>query len=75
MNYLKEMEGQEVWTNAFSDRFMERVCVVIRSGWIYHDGIKFKPTREEVHEMWEDYAEQELGSPEQIMEMIRAEFE
>jgi len=73
-NAMEEMDGQEVWTNAFGDRFGERVCVGIDGNMCYHDGEKFKPTKKEIKELWDDHIESELGSPSQIKADIEKEF-
>ena len=54
---LKCMEGQECWTNAFEKRFGERVCVGIENGYCVNFGKKFKPTKKEIKELWEDFAD------------------
>ena len=48
------MEGQEVWTNAFGNRFGERVCVGIQGGRMVHGGEWFTPTKVEIKEVWGD---------------------
>lgn len=74
MNQLKEMDGNEIWTNAFGDRFGERVCVGVEYPFCWHNGEKFKPTKQEVNDLWDDMIEQELGSKEQIAKDLKAEF-
>lgn len=71
---MKTMEGQEVWTNAFGDRFEERVCVGIEDGKCIHDGKKFTPTTKEKNDLFDDFIEQELGSKEQIARDLEEEF-
>lgn len=61
MNKLKEMDGQECWTDAFGDRFEERVCVLIEYPNCWNRGKKFKPTGKEINELWDDHIESELG--------------
>lgn len=74
INLMKQMEGQEVWTNAFGDRFGERVCVGIDKGMLWNMGKKFKPTKKEVKGLWEDMLTQELGSPAQRERDLKEEF-
>lgn len=74
INLMKEMEGQEVWTNAFGKRFGERVCVGVNEGMLWKEGKKFKPTKKEVKELWEDMLTQELGSPSQRKRDLEFEF-
>ena len=74
MNKLKEMNGQEVWTNAFGDRFGERVCVLIEYPNCVKEGIRFKPTREEIESLWGDLIIQEFGSKEALSRELEAEF-
>ena len=74
MEKMKEMDGNECWTNAFGDRFGERVCVGIEDGKCIHNGEKFKPTSKEVKDLWDDFVFQELGSKEQIQRELEEEF-
>lgn len=74
INEMKELEGQEVWTNAFGDRFGERVCVGIEDEKCLHNGEKFTPTKKEIKELWNDYVFQELGSNSQIQRELEEEF-
>lgn len=74
INLMKEMNGNECWTNAFGDRFGERVCVGIEKGKCIHEGKSFKPSKEEIKDLWNDFAEQELGSPSQRMKDLEEEF-
>lgn len=71
---MKEMEGNECWTNAFGDRFEERVCIGIEDGKCIHEGKSFKPTKKEIKGLWNDFIEQELGSPSQIKKDLEEEF-
>ncbi len=73
-NAMEEMEGQEVWTNAFGERFEERVCVLVEDGKCWNKGKSFKPTKKEIKELWEDHIENELGSPAQRSADLEAEF-
>jgi len=73
-NVLEELDGQEVWTNAFGDRFQERVCVGIRDGFCWNEGKKFKPTKKELKELWDDAMEQEFGSEAQRQADLDKEF-
>ena len=74
MDLMKEMDGQETWTNAFGDRFGERVCALVEGGTCWVAGKNFKPTAKEVKELWEDLIENELGSPEQRRKDLEEEF-
>ena len=74
VNLLKEMDGNEVWTNAFGDRFGERVCVLVEYPNLWSDGKKFKPTKKEVKELWDDLIESEFGSDKQIAKDLEEEF-
>lgn len=71
---MREMNGQEVWTNAFGNRFGERVCVGIEDGKCMREGKTFTPTTKEVKDLWDDYIEQEVGTPSQIARELREEF-
>ena len=71
---MKEMEGQETWTNAFGNRFGERVCVLVEKGRCIHNGKSFKPTAKEVKDLWEDHLESELGPRSQREKDLREEF-
>ena len=75
MNKLKEMNGNEIWTNAFGERFYERVCVFVKFPFCFYSGKKFKPTKQEVNELWEDMITQEFGSKQQLMNELELEFE
>ena len=74
MNMLKEMNGNEIWTNAFGDRFGERVCVLVEYPLCIHNGEKFKPTREEIKDLWDDLITREFGSKEQMLKDAKEEF-
>lgn len=74
INYMEELNGCEIWTNAFGDRFGERVCVGVDGENCYHDGKNFKPTKKEIKGLWDDYIEQELGTPTQIQKELEEEF-
>ena len=74
MNLLQEMENQEVWTNAFSDRFGERVCVGVTFPYCIREGKKFKPTTQEIKALWDDMIYNEFGSSEQIMRDLKEEL-
>ena len=52
---MESMEGCECWTDAFGERFGERVCVGIEKGYCVNFGKKFKPTKKEIKELWEDF--------------------
>lgn len=71
---METMDRQEVWTNAFGDRFGERVCVGIEKGKCIHDGKKFSPTAKERNNLWNDFVFQEFGSKEQIQKDLDEEF-
>ena len=71
---MEAMEGQECWTNAFGDRFGERVCVMVEGDMCWNEGKKFKPTEKEVKELWEDNITQEFGSRAQMNAELEAEF-
>ena len=55
MNKLKEMDGNEIWTNAFGDRFEERVCVLVKYPFCVHNGEQFKPIKQESSNYYENY--------------------
>lgn len=74
MNKLKEMDGNEIWTNAFGERFEERVCVLVQYPYCIHSGEKFKPTKKEINDLWDDLITQEFGSKEQLMKDLEEEF-
>ena len=71
---MEAMNGHEIWTNAFGDRFGERVCVMVEDDHCWHEGKKFKPTKKEIKALWADEVYQELGSPSQIAADLEAEF-
>ena len=66
---MKELEGSETWTDAFSERFEERVCVLIQADGLVHEGEKFMPTVKEMKQVWDDYMENE-GITQEIREMV-----
>ena len=70
--FLKVIEGQEVWTNAFGKQFGERVCVGIENGQIACGGKRFKPTKKELKELEHDYLIQEYGTAD-FKEIMRIE--
>lgn len=74
INYLKEMEGTEVWTNALAGRFNESVCVGIIDGLCWNNGKSFKPTKKEIKGIWDDMIYTKFGSQEQIKKDMEAEF-
>lgn len=69
--FLDVMDGGEVWTDAFGDRFDERVCVGFEKGKIIHGGKRFTPTAKELKELKHDVAIAEWGTsnPEKIRKM------
>ena len=71
---MKELDGCETWTNSFGDRFGERVCVGIEGEYCCHEGKKFKPTKKEIEDLWDDYCRNDLGSSEQISKDLEEEF-
>lgn len=71
---MEIMDGQEVWTNAFGDRFGERVCILVEKDMCWKEGKKFKPTNKEIKELWEDMMVQEFGSEEQRARDLEEEF-
>jgi len=54
--WLKELNGEEHWTNSFENRFGERVCIGIdgTNFLCVHKGISFKPTDKEMKELLEE---------------------
>lgn len=72
--FMKTMNDQEVWTDAFNERFGERVCVLVGNGKCWTNGEKFKPTTTEMLKLWEDFVSQELGTSSQIKELLDEEF-
>ena len=62
--HLEVLAGKEVWTNAFGERFGERVCILVEDGKCWNNGKQFIPTEKEVAELWNDYIENELGGVE-----------
>ena len=60
MNWLKELEGKEIWTDSIS-RFDERVCVGVENGKIWCDGKKYSISSKEAAALFDDYFEQEFG--------------
>jgi hypothetical protein len=54
---IEILDGQDTWTNAFGDRFGERVCVLVDKGIFWHNGETFVPTDKEMQDLWEDYKE------------------
>ncbi len=74
MDKLKELNGKEVWSNSFGDRFGERVCVLVDYPFLVHNGEKFKPTKEEINGLWDDVIRNEFGSHKQMMADLEDEF-
>ena len=70
MNKLKEMDGQEIWTEAFG----ERDCVGVSFPFVYCDGEKIKPTTKQINQLWDDLMYQEFGTPAEFEAMVREEF-
>ena len=69
--FMKAMDGQEIWTDAFGKRFGERVCVGIDGIKIVCNGKKFTPTDKEMKELKNDRLRQEYGTTDfkKIMKM------
>ena len=54
---LKRLDGREIWTDAFNDRFnsMERLLIAVYRGKIYHLRNSYKATNKELSHLWGDY--------------------
>ena len=74
LNYFKSLDGHEFWTNAFGNRFGERVAVMVEYPYVWHDGKRFTPTTQEKRDMWKDYIHGEFGSDAQIKKQMEEEF-
>ena len=64
---LKEFVGHEFWTNAFGDRFEERVCVGIFEkdgvvGFVKDGEYFYDMTEKEAQHLWRDICDSELPS-------------
>jgi len=70
--WMDTLDGNEIWTNAFGERFGERVCVGINNRQITHKGQKFTPTKKEFKELKDDYLIQEYGTTN-MKEIMRME--
>jgi len=69
---LKMFNGEEFWTNAFIDRFGERVCIMIEDEMVWHQGKKFKPTTKEVKGLYNEYWHE--GDGKYLVEEMKKEF-
>ena len=74
MDKLKEMDGNEIWSDAFGERLGERACVLVQYPLCVYNGEKFKPTKQEIDGLWDDLIIQEFGSKQQLMKELKAEF-
>ena len=70
MNKLKEMEGQEIWTDVFG----ERMCVGVKYPYCISGERLFKPSKKQVEELWADLMRSEFGGKEQMMADLEKEF-
>lgn len=52
---MELFDGTEEWTNAFSDRFGERVCIGFDGDYCWHEGTKFEPRSDEIADFWREY--------------------
>lgn len=55
---FKELEGQEVWTDAFG----ERKCIGVKNGKVVHGGKVLPATREQKEQLVNEYIRQESGA-------------
>ena len=60
--WFESVEGNEIWTNAFGNRFGERVCVGITKEGCVNCGEHFVPTDKEINELQKDHLIQEYGT-------------
>ncbi len=68
---LKDLEGQEVWTDALG----ERACVgIVDNKHVIDGGKKIAINPKQVEVIWDDYMIQEFGGKEQMMKDLEAEF-
>jgi len=74
MNKLKEMNGNEIWSDSFGERFGERVCILIQYPKCICNGKKFTPNSKEIKGLFDDLMIQEFGSKQQMMKELVEEF-
>jgi len=60
--WMRTMNGKELWTNAFGERFYERVCVGFKDLQCVKDGEWFTPTDKEVKALRDDQLISEYGT-------------
>ncbi len=70
--WMDEMNGHELWTDAFGARFGERVCVGITNGLCVHNGERFPPSNKEVKDLRRDMLVSEYGTSD-MKEILRME--
>jgi len=72
--WKKMLNGCEWWTDAFGDRFDERVCAMVEGDYVWHSGKKFKPTQKEWSQFFSDYVVSEYGSRDALRKELESEF-
>lgn len=71
---LEALDGQEIWTNNFADKFGERVCIGVEGRFYWHEGKKYKLPTRMIKVLLNDLTTQEFGSNKQMMRDLEKEF-
>ena len=71
---FETLEGEEIWSSNFGDRFGERVCIGVGEPFLFANGEKFKPTKREMETLLVDNTIQEYGSLEAWKKNLEDEF-
>ena len=65
---LETLEGTETWSIAFEG------LVLVQDGKFHVNDRIFRPTSLQVHTLWDEYFEAEMGSTSQVMQELEEEF-
>jgi len=67
IDYLKELDGCEIWSIRFED------CVLVTDGKIYRNGKIITATKKQIEELYQEHFEAEFGTRD-ISKLLAEEF-
>lgn len=70
---MQLFDGEEMWTDALTERFQERVCVLFQGRELVCDGKYFVPTSQEVKAIYKEYCTEGEGA--YLLKELEQEFD